>query len=121
MTVTDLPPVSNAVAHAKLGDPRRLRCLLPMVDPLAENPTASVPKAPQSTAAAEALYRLISDSQSLQPNLPRRPRTGDLPIGARAPASAAPTATRCTFAPSISTACAGRPPRPGQLGRRREG
>jgi hypothetical protein len=65
MTVTDLPPVSNAGAHAKLDDPRRLRRLLPMVDPLAENPTALFPKAPQSTAAAEAFHRLISNGQGL--------------------------------------------------------
>ncbi|MFM2248414.1 MAG: hypothetical protein RL071_4489, partial [Pseudomonadota bacterium] len=33
--MTDLPPVSNAFAQAKLGDSRRLRRLLPMVDQLA--------------------------------------------------------------------------------------
>ena len=65
MTVTDLPPVSNAFAHAKLGDPRPLRHLLPVVVQLAENPTASFPKAPQSTAAAEAFHRLISNGQGL--------------------------------------------------------
>jgi hypothetical protein len=63
MTVTDLPPVSTAFAHAKLGDPRRLRRLLPMVDQLAENPTASFPKALKSTAAVEAFYRFVSNGQ----------------------------------------------------------
>ena len=63
MTVTDLPPVSNAFAHAKLGDPRPLRHLLPVVDQLAENPTASFPKALKSSATAEAFYRFVSHGQ----------------------------------------------------------
>jgi len=63
VTMTDLPPVSNAFAQAKLGDSRRLRRLLPMVDQLAENPTVSFPKALKSTAATEAFYRFVSNGQ----------------------------------------------------------
>lgn len=61
MTMTDLPPVSTAFARAQLGDPRRLRRLLPMVDQLAEDPSASFPKALKSAAATEAFYRFVSN------------------------------------------------------------
>lgn len=98
MTVTDLPPVSNAFAHAKLGDPRRLRRLLPMVDQLAENPTASFPKALKSSAATEAFYRFVSNGQVSWRQLVDPMAEDSLRrVASRAPTLAIHDSTLCQF------------------------